>query len=161
MQALRSSPTFLLAGTLTIGAIDALYAVVFWVPRGGTPTRIFQSIASGLLGRSAFEGGEKTALLGLALHFLIAFGIVLVYWLASARLPLLIERPLWCGGAYGLLVYGVMNYVVIPLSAMRPARFLLPWIVWSIVVHIVMIGIPAAFFAKLAHRPTARSRRSS
>jgi hypothetical protein len=27
------------------------------------------------------------------------------------------QRPLLCGAGYGLLLYGIMNYVVVPLSA--------------------------------------------
>jgi len=43
------------------------------------PIRIFQS-ASGLLGRAAFSGGLRTAILGGALHYFIAFMIVVPYF---------------------------------------------------------------------------------
>ena len=48
---------------------------------------MWQSIASGLLGKAAYEGGSATAPLGLALHFFIAFVMALVYVLAARRLP--------------------------------------------------------------------------
>lgn len=147
---MRSTPAILLGGGLVVGSIDALYAIVFWVPRGGRPIRIFQSIAAGLLGRSAFEGGVPTALLGVVLHYFIAFAIVFVYWWMAGRVDLLLRRYLLCGAIYGLIVYAVMNYVVIPLSAARQGRFLLSWFIWSVIVHALLIGVPAAVFARMA-----------
>jgi len=55
--------------------------------------------------------------LGLALHFLIAITTAVVYYLVALRWPLLWRQPLLCGTIYGLLVYGVMNYIVLPMSA--------------------------------------------
>ena len=142
----------LLGGTLVIGSLDMAYAIAFWAMRGVAPIRIFQSVAAGLLGSDAARGGGmRTALLGAALHYFIAFSIVLVYWIASRALPLLIQRPVLCGAAYGLIVYGVMNYVVIPLSnARKGGGFLLSWFVCSLIVHAFLIGVPAALFARAA-----------
>ena len=73
-------------GGLAVGVLDITDAILFWWLRNGvSPTRILQSVASGLLGAAAFEGGTKTALLGLLLHFLIAFIVVVVYYGASAN----------------------------------------------------------------------------
>lgn len=152
----RSPALMLLAGGLVVGSIDALYAIAFWVPRGGKPTRIFQSIAAGLLGRASFEGGMRTAMLGVVLHYFIALSIVVVYWLIARRVPLLLRYAVPCGVVYGLIVYAVMNYVVIPLSAAgRPRSINVSWIAWSIVVHALLIGVPAALFARAAARHAA------
>jgi uncharacterized membrane protein YagU involved in acid resistance len=141
---------WIVAGALVIGTLDAAYAIIFWGMRGVGPIRIFQSIAAGLLGRAAFSGGLGTETLGLALHYCIALGIVVVYWIASRSLPLLTRRPILCGAIYGILVYLFMNYVVIPLSATSRSRFLLSWVVWSVIVHAFLIGVPAALFARKA-----------
>lgn len=117
MNAIRSTPAILLGGGLIVGSIDALYAIVFWAPRGGRPVRIFQSIAAGLLGRSAFQGGVATAVLGVALHYFIAFAIVFVYWWMAGRADVFLRRWLLCGAMYGIIVYGVMNYVVFARAA--------------------------------------------
>jgi hypothetical protein len=95
----------LAGGALVIGSLDAAYAIVFWAFRGAGPVRIFQSIAAGLLGRSAFSGGLPTAILGMALHYGISFGIVLIYWFISRSLDVLTRRPVICGAIYGVLVY--------------------------------------------------------
>lgn len=139
---------WIVAGALAIGTIDAAYAIIFWGMRGVAPIRIFQSIAAGLVGRdAAMSGGLRTEALGLFLHYFISLGIVVVYWIASRYLPLLTRRPILCGAIYGVLVYLFMNYVVIPLSATSRSRFLLSWVVCSVIVHAFLIGVPAALFA--------------
>ena len=62
----------MLLGGVCAGVLDFIGACVSNYSRGVTPLRIAQSIASGLLGRAAFEGGYKTAALGVVLHFIIA-----------------------------------------------------------------------------------------
>src|SRR5579871_2820527 len=76
------------AGTIC-GILDAISAVLVSLPNGTPPLRVFQGIAVGLLGPSALKGGTSTAILGLALHFLIAFGAAGVYYAASRRMPVL------------------------------------------------------------------------
>jgi hypothetical protein len=145
--------TFALAGGLVAGALDIVYACAFWAVKAGVPARrILQSVAAGLLGRRSFEGGAATAALGLALHFLIATSMSAAYYLVARRWPLLRRRPVPCGAAYGLILYGVMNYIVVPLSAAGPGSKDPLWIALSIAVHVLLIGIPIALFARRAHR---------
>ncbi len=59
----------------------------------------------GALGRSAYEGGAKTAALGLGFHFLIALIAATVYFLASRVLRFMVTRPIISGILYGLGVY--------------------------------------------------------
>ena len=80
----------ILFGTLAVGVLDGLYACGLSASRGGTPVRVFQSVASGLLGRDAARaGGYGTALLGLLLHFFIASVVFTVFLLASRKLGVL------------------------------------------------------------------------
>ena len=139
----------LLVGALVIGTLDIVYAMVFWHFKAGVPpTRIFQSVAAGIYGKAAFTGGARTAAIGAALHYFISLCIVLVYWLASKRFRVLTERPILYGAIYGVLVYFVMNYVVIPLSATQRGKFLFSWVALTIIVHAFLIGVPAALTAR-------------
>jgi hypothetical protein len=61
-----------LAGLLT-GVTDGIFASVQSVLSGSTVTRLWQGVASVPLGPSALEGGTRTALLGVLLHFCTAF----------------------------------------------------------------------------------------
>jgi uncharacterized membrane protein YagU involved in acid resistance len=103
-------------------------------------------------GKASFEGGAATAALGLGLHYFIATTIVLVYYLVARRWPLLARRPWALGAAYGLLLYGIMNYIVLPLSAAGAGAKDPLWVSLSILVHALFIGIPCALFAQLALR---------
>src|SRR5205085_89001 len=96
--------------------LDGLFALVFYgLILGVQPLRIFQPVAAGLLGsQAAIEGGVKTFLLGLLLHFIVATCIAAVYYLATLILPFLIQHAVVCGLVYGMIAYMVMNYVVIP-----------------------------------------------
>ena len=142
-----------LLGTLTVGVLDLIDAMVFFGLRGVAPVRILQSIAAGLLGRDAFRGGPATAALGALLHFFIAFGIVCVYYLVSRRLGILTRHPVLCGLLYGVLVFVIMNRVVIPLSAAVTAPMSLPVLVNGLLIHALGVGLPSALFARAA-RPS-------
>ena len=142
---------YVLAGGLVAGTFDIVYACTFWaLKRGVAPQRIFQSVAAGLLGDASFTGGWPAAALGLALHYFIAITMAATYYFVARRWSLLWQRPLPLGAAYGLLLYGVMNYVVVPLSAARPGSKDPLWIVLSVIVHALLIGIPCALFARRA-----------
>lgn len=133
---------------LVVGAMDITSAIVLTLSRGGTIMRLMQFIASGLLGKSAFQGGVTTAALGLALHFVIAFGLVTVFYFASRKLAFLRQRPVPSGIAYGLIVFAVMNFIVLPLSAATPRHSLSGDLI-QIAIHMFIIGLPTSL---LLHR---------
>jgi hypothetical protein len=143
---------FVLAGGLVAGALDISYACLFWAIKAGVPAqRIFQSVAAGLLGKDSFAGGWPTAILGLALHFFIATTMSVTYFLVARRAPVLASRPVPFGAAYGLLLYVIMNYVVVPLSNAPHGGAKDPlWVALSVVVHMVLIGLPIALFTRRA-----------
>src|SRR5262245_33834889 len=106
-----------LAGGVVAGTLDIAYACVFWGLKAGIPPqRIFQSVARGLLGPESFKGGAPTAALGLFLHFFIAISMAVAYYVVARYWPALREKPVAYGAAYGLVLYAVMNFVVVPLS---------------------------------------------
>ncbi len=132
---------------LIVGAMDITSAFIIAISRGSTATRLLQFVASGLIGAKAFQGGMATAALGLALHFLIAFGLVSVFYLASRRFPLLSRCPVPSGIVYGLAVFAFMNLVVLPLSAARPRHSLTGDLI-QIGIHMFVIGLPTALLIR-------------
>jgi hypothetical protein len=142
----------LVFGGLAVGILDGLDAIVFFGLRSGaTPMRVFQGIASGVMGGSAITGGWPAALLGVALHFSIAFTIVLVFLLASRRLAALTRAPVLWGLVYGIAVYLVMNRIVIPLSAIGSSAWPpVPVLINGLLIHMFGVGLPASLAARAA-----------
>lgn len=143
----RSLGTAALGGGVG-GLLDIVYAITLWgFILGGSPVGILQSIASGILGKAAYDGGAATATLGLTLHFCIAFGMALVYVLAARRLPILTTRWLLMGALYGVVLFCVMNFVVVPLSAIgwRPMKPIGAF--RALIPHVIFVGPAIAYFA--------------
>jgi hypothetical protein len=135
----RAVPAILVGG-LIAGTLDAILAFYTF------GSRMPQGIASGLLGRSSFQGGAATWILGLALHFLIALSMASVYFAASRKLPFLKEYPLICGLFYGMALYLVMNLVVVPLSAIHASGPIgRADLIHGLLVHMILIALPIAY----------------
>lgn len=98
----------LIASTIDVGAAS----LINWL----SPVIILHSIASGLLGKASFTGGAATAVLGLVLQWAMGMLIAGIYIMAARAIPMLAR--LWIAGglAYGVVIYFVMNFVVVPLS---------------------------------------------
>lgn len=99
----------LIAATVDIGAA----ALINWL----NPAVILHAIASGVLGKASFAGGAGSAVLGLALQWFMGLLIAPIFVLVASRLACLRRRWVYAGIAYGVVVFFVMNYVVVPLSA--------------------------------------------
>lgn len=150
----RALSTILLGG-LAAGIGDLCFAFTFYGCFRHIPyLRIFQGVAAGLLGLSAIQGGIPTFLLGILLHFVVATCIAAVFYLASRLWPFLIRYALICGPIYGMIAYLVMNYVVIPLSAIpsRPRPFVLNFFLIEIIAHALLVGLPIALIAQRSAR---------
>jgi uncharacterized membrane protein YagU involved in acid resistance len=150
MRQLSALSAILIGGAIA-GTLDITYAIGFSALRGVSPIRILQSVASGLLGAPAFQGGLSTAALGLALHFCIAFSAAAIFYLASKAIPSFTRHPVVSGLFYGFLIYAVMNLVVLPLSAYpRKVSFPLLVLVTGLFVHMFFIGLPISLAVRRA-----------
>jgi hypothetical protein len=143
-------------GGAIAGVADIIDPIIFFHFRNGSAIAVLQSIASGLLGHSAFYGGVKTALLGLALHFCIALIWATIFVLAARVLPFLSKRPIRSGLLYGVIVYAIMNYVVLPLSRVAPSQPRLAVRINGILAILLLVGVPISLanyrFAPYSHK---------
>ena len=140
-------PRLVRAGLLT-GVTDGLFSSVlsaFFY--GSTVTRLFQGVASVLLGSAAFNGGARTALIGVLMHVGVAFG-----W--SAVFLFLAMRSTWIRGLltsrhgvvkvaalYGPFIWVVMSLAVIPLLVHRPTTIGFRWWI-QLIGHGPFVGWP-------------------
>ena len=140
--------TILLAG-LVAAVLDLAAAVVTTILRGRQPVRMLQSIASGVLGLDSYNGGLRTAVLGLALHFVIATGAAAVFYATSRKFTFLLRQPIISGLIYGIAVYCFMNLIVLPLSAF-PHQTSLPLsaVAIGLVVLMLCVGLPISLIVR-------------
>jgi len=130
----------LIAGTLDIGAAALINMI--------SPVVILKAIASGVLGKPAFAGGASVALLGLVLQWVMSLLIAAIFVFAARRLPrLVLHWPTW-GGAYGVVVFFVMNYVVRPLSAAWPKTHFTPAGFVENMLAMLLFGLIVAYCAR-------------
>jgi hypothetical protein len=149
VQRPRALAAILWGGTIA-GIFDLTYAIIFYSFRRVKPIRVLQSIASGLLGPQAYEGGVATAILGVVLHFVIAIGAAAVFYLLSRKLPFLTQKPILWGPLYGAAIYFFMHLVVLPLAANPRFRTTTVSIatVSDFAVHMLLIGPSIALAAR-------------
>jgi hypothetical protein len=147
--------TIVVAG-LIAGTLDILGAIVSSAFHQVSPVRVLQSVASGLLGRSAYEGGAATAALGLLLHFAIMQVIAGIFVLVAQCVQLLNRQAVAFGVLYGVTVYFFMKAVVLPLSAFpgKPS-YAVNALAVGIFVHILCVGLPIALLSKRVSNPQA------
>jgi hypothetical protein len=153
----RSFETIMYGG-LIVGILDAFDAMIFSGLYGGvSPSRVWQFVASGLLGRASFNSGTKTVAFGLLIHFLIAFILAAIYYGASLNFPmLLLRRAVWWGLIYGAAVYFVMRYVVTPLSAAPPLSFSVASLLNGVIGHALLVGLPIALIARWSQKSASK-----
>ena len=144
------------AGLVT-GVTDALFssALAAFV-YGSTVTRLWQGVASTLLGGAAFDGGARTAAIGLAMHFGVAFawsavflGLVLSWsWLRDVLVSP--YGVITVATVYGPVIWLVMSLAVIPMLTHRPPAINVRWWV-QLVGHCPFVGLPIVALISWSH----------
>jgi len=146
-------------GGLAIGVLDFLDASIFFPLYFGISfTDVWHGPAAGLLGREAARaGGLNSALVGILAHFLVAFSIAAVYFLLSRFIPFLVAHTIVSGLIFGIAAHFVMQYVVIPLSAIGTTPNWPPngSLLNSLIGHALFVGLPVALIAAWSARKNA------
>jgi hypothetical protein len=146
---------WILYGGFTAGIIDIIYPTTKTVMAGGSPLRPWLGVAGGLLGPAAREGGAGIAMLGVFLHLLICVSAAFVFYFIVRRLPWFVKQWLAAGVVFGFGFLLVMNYVILPLSRIGKPLYAGEGFLWAIVSHVLMIGLPIAFFVTRGIRKDA------
>ena len=130
----------LIAGTIDIGAASIIFQVNPIVP--------LHNIAAGLIGKSAMTGGWQTAALGLLLQWGMSLIIAAIYVFAGRFIPLLRRQWLICGILYGIPVFFVMNFVVLPLSALHVTPHFGAQMFIENMLAMMLFGLIVSYFAR-------------
>ena len=134
-----------LAGGLIAGALDLTFAFVFYGQQGVTPLRILQFIASAVLDRASFQMGLASAALGAFFHFFISVCAAAIYYLASLRFSFLTRRVALSGAIFGVLMFLAMHFIVVPLSAIKPAPIKMSSVIGELCSHAFLFGMVIAY----------------
>jgi hypothetical protein len=138
----------LLVGGTIAGTLDILFAISFAGYNGMPATKLLQTVASGALGKTAFDGGVAAAATGLACHFALSYLWTALFLAAAWRLPALLRRPAVAGILFGILVFLAMRLIVLPLSAFPfPVKFKPLGTVLDLMSHMFFFGLPIAIAA--------------
>jgi hypothetical protein len=139
---------------LWTGVSDGLFACILsvWIFHS-TVTRLFQGVASVLIGAGAYTGGTQTALLGVLMHFgvaqawSLAFGFI---FLRAAWVRKVLASPygvLKIAALYGPMIWLTMSLIVIPVMTQRAPGITSRWWI-QLVGHIPFVGVPIAGITK-------------
>jgi hypothetical protein len=137
----------IVVATLIAGTLDILSAFVFAGMSGVKPLGVLRFVASGPFGEAPTPTVGWAAV-GLAVHFAIMACMAAAYMLAASRSPALPRHPILSGLAYGLLLWLLMYWIVLPIRFGMP----LPNTLWAVsnqlFSHCVLTGIPIALAAR-------------
>src|SRR5829696_8906945 len=144
----RDVVRLLVRAWLTIAVVDAIFATMLPVVAYGQPLgRVWQGVASVLLGPSAMQGGTRTMIIGLVMHLGVALAWSTLFLTLALLLPRLRQVIVTSGGIvavsalYGPAIWMIMSFVVIPRLTGRPPTVNARWGV-QLFAHIPFVAIP-------------------
>ena len=152
----------LLAGGLICGVLDINAAFVSaYANAGRAPEWVLRAVASALVGRdAAFGGGAWVPVLGLAMHFFVAFTATLIFVLLSRKYPVVLKQAVPAGMLFGLGVYLFMNCVTIPFCSWFRSLYLGTPVNWAhapfgwpqFLIHLFIVGLSISLGVKYASK---------
>jgi len=128
----------LIAGTIDIGAACTINRV--------GPGPILRFIASGLLG-APLPHETRIYCLGLGLQWMMSIIIAAIFVIAATKIPALLRRWIAAGIAYGIVVYFVMTFVVVPLSRAKSGHVTMSSFVENLLA-MILFGLIVAYMAQ-------------
>jgi hypothetical protein len=136
--------TWLFAGTLDL---TAAY-ISQWIRTGKFADHMLHYIAGGILGLdSSLQGGNWTALLGLSIHYTIAFCATLFFFLIFPRVRFLAFDKYVIGVLYAVFVNVAVSLVINWFTPLPSSPFVLANVVVAWAILGLALGIPIAYNA--------------
>lgn len=137
--------TAILGAGLTAGVFDFTIACL---ESGKPPLFIGKAVATGWFGKAAFQGGLDVSLIGIASHFAIMLGFAAAFVAASLREPALRRWFFVAGPLYGAVIFDVMRFIVMPLSAAGYGMPKPPVLFIEFAGHVFLVGLVIAAWAR-------------
>ena len=139
----------ILLGGLTVGVLDCIAAMTNAYLRAGvTPDRVWQYVASSVLGQESFNMGATSIALGLVFHFCVAFGVAIGFYIIARTVPAIIPYPFIVGPLYGIFVNLALSYGIVPLTLVKQGAFTWYGLISGLIIHMLFVGLPPALITK-------------
>jgi uncharacterized membrane protein SirB2 len=136
----------ILAGGFMAATFDFFAAMLIY---GGTASGVAHAVARGWYGAAVKTMPPIVDVVGMASHWGILIIAAAVFVFASLRFPVLRQRAWITGPLFGVCIYFVMHFVIVPLSAVHAVnnpkgiQF-----VEEFLGHMFVIGLPIALWAR-------------
>lgn len=140
-------------GWLAVGVLDAIAASTNAAARGVSPVRVWQYVASSLIGGESFDRGATTVVIGLLIHFGVALGVATGFYLLARVFPFVIRHPVVSGILYGIVVFFAMSYVIVPFTLVKQGSFSWTGLITGILIHMFVVGLPPALITRRFAKP--------
>jgi hypothetical protein len=135
----------ILGGGFMAATFDFFAAMLIY---GGTASGVAKAIARGWYGAAVKTMPPIVDAIGIASHFAILIVAAAIFVGASLRFPIL-RRLAWIAGPlFGVAIYVVMHFVVVPLSHSPPSAPKGIQFVEEFCGHMFVIGLPIALWAR-------------
>ena len=135
------------AGTLDIGAAALINLA--------NPIAILQGIASVAFKSAPNLGEVRSAILGMLVQWGLSFIIAAIGIELAGRIRVLQQHLVAAGLAYGVVIFGVMNYVVLPWSRFGHVPHFTPFKFVANLIAMLAFGSIVMAFGRV--RPSANS----
>ncbi|MBA2250026.1 MAG: hypothetical protein H0W12_07515 [Chitinophagaceae bacterium] len=139
--------SFIFLTGLLVGTLDAIAAIINYSYNGGKhPEKIFQYIASGVFDKTS-HSSTAMIVIGIIFHYLIAMSFTVFYFLVCAKNNFTRNNKIIAGVIYGLFIWAVMEWVVVPMSNVNQFPFKLSQALIGAGILILAIGIPVSLLS--------------
>lgn len=135
-----------LAGGFMAATFDFFAAMLIY---GGTASGVAHAVARGWYGAAVKTMPPIVDVVGMASHWGILIVAAAVFVFASLKFPVLRRRAWIAGPLFGVCIYVVMHFVIVPLSAVHAVnnpkgiQF-----IEEFAGHMFVIGLPIALWAR-------------
>lgn len=148
----KSTSTFraVLITALVVAVIDGADAVIYTVARGSPGERVFQFIASVVLGKESYNMAPWSTVLGILMHCSIALVLTATYFTLAGWIEKVTRNWFIAGFLFGLATWIFINqflFVVVGIKNSYTALPAWPGLLNGVAAHIFLVGIPIAFGA--------------
>ncbi|MGN6437383.1 MAG: hypothetical protein ACTHMM_12660 [Agriterribacter sp.] len=145
----------ILKAGIVAGSLDILLAFAnAWFSSGVSPMRVLQFIASAVMAKKAFQQSYRSALLGLAIHFIITLVWTGLFFAIYNHYKRVVRSAFLQSVFYGLFIWLVMNLLILPLTNVPKSGFQWTGAIKGAIILIIAIGFPLVSFARKHYQET-------